>query len=183
MKNNNVVRLILFLVLLLSVNAWSVDKGLYVVGQVGRADIKISNEFLEFNSPAFEEDTYSFNAALGYRPVKHLGLELGKYAIGTIEDAGDSRVDFSGLYLALAGSLAISDDWYLMGKIGAMDWDAGINQVNTSQDLSKDDSSTMYSIGFAWAFRRDLDLVANHMFVDADGLEINATSLGIVVKF
>ena len=175
---NNRFSIILIALCLFSENTWC-EQSFYLLGKTGRANIDIDEEFLNFNASAYSSDTSGLNFAVGYKPIKNLGIELGHYSIGSISFFEDNRIEFDGSYLAAVGELYLSDQWYVMGKYGLMDWNADANPHNTSQDEFGEDTSNFSEIGIGWAFHKHWDLVGTCFFFDDNGLSITLPSVGV----
>ncbi|WP_126452971.1 outer membrane beta-barrel protein [Sulfuriflexus mobilis] len=181
----------------------------YVGASAGRTDYDLSESDFDaafaaagFTSSTDIEDTDTgYKAFVGWQFHKNFAVELGyvdlgTYDIDTIITApvsatfnGDADVD--GYSLSLVGSYPATDNFSVIGRLGAYFWDVnsqGTASVGaTAVNLNGDDSGTdiVLGVGAQYDFNKTIGIRAEYeVYKDVgDEDDIDFLSAGIVVRF
>ena len=128
---------------------WAADGSKpYVGANIGQSDWKDG-----INGVTGDSKDTAYKLYGGYQFNPYVGLELGYDDLGKLEGTGNARAH--GVYLDAVGTLPLSTDWSLLGRIGVVnshvktslagvdssssgtDWKAGLGvQYNLTKNLS-----------------------------------------------
>jgi OOP family OmpA-OmpF porin len=165
--------------------------GFYLGGSIGQSDFKDACEGL---SSCDDSDT-AWKAFAGYSFNQYFGVEGGYIDFGEVtgSDAGvTGSVEGTGITAHAVGSIPIWNGLSLIGRIGAVFWDAEASLTSgaTTLEASDDGISLAVGAGVQWMFGRNFGLRAEYELFDGIGddsttgeSDIHVISAGIVFKF
>jgi len=95
-------------------------------------------------------------------------------------DVGVTAFTFAG-----TGTLPLSENFALLGKVGLANWDAKVN-VSTGFGVGSDsDSGTdiFYGVGLRYSFNKNIGVQVEFEQYETDADSVNMTSVGLRYKF
>jgi OOP family OmpA-OmpF porin len=169
-------------------------EGAYIGANVGHVNQKASVDDLGSET----ESKTGYKLYGGFDFSKNFGVEGGYVDFGKSSGSGTDGVDtFSyslkptGVYVAVTGTLPLSEQFSLFGKVGA-----SFNHTKARVTLNADSASgsdnrtsTLIGIGAAYNFNKNLALVAEYedfgkVIKDDDAsLKVNMFSIGLRYHF
>jgi len=162
----------------------------YIGANVGDADQKASAD--GFGSDSHTRTGYKLYGGVDF--TKNVGLEAGYVDFGnsTYSEGGASlHLKPKAAYVAVTGTLPLSEKFSLFGKLGAsfnhvkLDASAG----GFSDSTSKNRTTALVGVGAAYNFNKNLAAVAEYEDYgkvadeDGDNLKINMLSVGLRYHF
>jgi OOP family OmpA-OmpF porin len=165
--------------------------GFYLGGSIGQSEIKDACEGL---TDCDDSDT-AWKAFAGYSFNQYFAVEGGYIDFGEASgtDAGiTGSAEAWGVTAHAVGSIPIFQGFSLIGRIGAVYWDAEASATSGGTTLTESDDgiSLAYGAGVQWMFGRNFGLRAEYEVFDGIGddsttgeSDIHVISAGIVFKF
>ena len=130
---------------ILTSSAFAFDKGLYVGGSVGQADVSVTSSS---NNIDFKDSDTAYKLFLGVRPLNWLAVEAGYVDLGKPTSAADSATTHG----VSAFALGIWDKGPLdvFAKAGAINWNSKITS-NGIKLASRDSTDLAYGAGIQFS--------------------------------
>jgi OOP family OmpA-OmpF porin len=160
------------------------DKGLFVAGSVGSAEL--SESFDEFDVDA---DSTAYRLTVGWRFNDYLAIDGGYQNFGRFEQTFDDEgtpVNISlkadGFTLGAIGSLPINDRFSLFARAGGFFWDGDAN-INDVTSASPEEVNIYFGAGLRMALTEKLSATLDGSRYDLDGTDSTVFSLGLDFRF
>ncbi|MCC7487021.1 MAG: outer membrane beta-barrel protein [Burkholderiales bacterium] len=170
------------------------DTGFYLGGAVGYTSYSVDNSFvLGAGATAFATDDTDIGWKVygGYQFHRNFAVELGYVdlgkltfngAVGAVPFAGD--VDLKAWTVALVGSMPVSQQFDLTGKIGIYNWDANGSASTAVALAGADDKGTdgLFGLGLRYNLNKNVSLTGEwEYFAGSD--KVNMFSVGLRFRF
>lgn len=163
----------------------------YVGASAGWSDYKSGNAVNLTNGSVDGEDT-GFKVFGGYQFSRNFGLEVSYLDFGKATYSGLSggtpltggQAATDGLNFSAVGTLPLTPQFDLFGKVGIMNWETKASfVVGSTPGTQRDDGNDLtYGIGVAYNFTPNLALRAEwERFKAVD--DIDLMSIGVAFKF
>ncbi|KAB8055632.1 outer membrane beta-barrel protein [Janthinobacterium rivuli] len=162
-------------------------EGAYIGANVGRSELKISDE-----TGSVKKSDTGYKAYAGYDFTQNFGAEAGYVDFGKLTqnfDGGKLEVKSHAFYVAATGTLPLNEQFSLFAKAGVSQnrTKATYNELNFSQNESQNKTSAMFGIGAAYHFDKKLSLVAEYenfgKVGNNDGTKVKADLLSIGLRY
>jgi len=173
------------------------DSPWFVRGKVGQAQVDAS-----FGEPALgrtvDDEDVAAAVELGRSFGRHLAVQAGYHDFGEYEalefpcEPGRicpevlvpfelATMEITGVSLVLVPRLPIGERFALVGKVGALEWEAELVSDTSGRTLETfDDREVLIGIGFAWDFPGGLGL---QLELEGFSLDVTAATAGIGWRF
>lgn len=188
---------LLLLFSFLPVAAGAGDSPWFVRGKVGQAQVDAT-----FGEPALgrtvDDDDVTAAAELGRSFGRHLAVQAGYHDFGEYEalefpcEPGRpcpevllpfelATMEITGISLVLVPRLPIGERFSLLGKVGALEWEAELVSDASGRTLETfDDREVLIGIAVAWDFPSGLGL---QLEVEGFSLDVAAATAGVAWRF
>ncbi|MES2537007.1 MAG: outer membrane beta-barrel protein [Pseudomonadota bacterium] len=172
-------------------------EGFHIGGNIGQGKVKLADSALVALSTSVTRETTAtaFKVYGGYEFTRNWGVELGYADLGKINNIYHTGVDValdyktSAFYLAGTGTVPVSDQFSLFGKLGITSNKSKVNaSVGSFASFSgKDDhSGVMFGVGAAYHFTKNIAMTVEYDDfgkTDESGSKASMWSLGMRYKF
>ena len=165
------------------------DAGWYIGGSYGMTTFDISGV------PAgvsVDDSDSGFKIFGGFQFTKNWGAEVGYVDFGKAGISGSvlgipftSDVGVTAFTFAGTGTLPLSENFALLGKVGLANWDAKVN-VSTgigAGSASESGTDMFYGIGARYSFNKNLSVQVEFEQFETDADSASMTSVGLRYKF
>ena len=166
------------------------DAGWYIGGSYGMTSFDIDTTGIA--SPSLDDSDSGFKIFGGFQFTKNWGMEFGYVDFGKAGLAGSvfgipftSDVGVTAFTFAGTGTLPLSENFALLGKVGLANWDAKVN-VSTGFGVGSDsDSGTdiFYGVGLRYSFNKNIGVQVEFEQYETDADSASMTSVGLRYKF
>ena len=166
------------------------DAGWYIGGSYGMTSFDIDTAGI--TSPSLDDSDSGFKIFGGFQFTKNWGMEFGYVDFGKAGLAGSvfgipftSDVGVTAFTFAGTGTLPLSENFALLGKVGLANWDAKVN-VSTGIGAGSDSESgtdMFYGIGARYSFNKNLSVQVEFEQFETDADSASMTSVGLRYKF
>ncbi len=170
---------------------------LYVLGDVGQGkmDVDVGNDY------TFSKTSTTYSFGVGYDINKFFAVELAYRDLGSVTDRGsytDAGVQYNyrdktsatALQASVVGSLPISDEFSLFGRVGVGRIDADYDSVETSNTGSWSDSGSesktrgLLGVGASYKITPEIALRAEYnQYAKWDDTKLSAFTIGATYHF
>ncbi|AYM77699.1 outer membrane protein A precursor [Janthinobacterium sp. HH103] len=162
-------------------------EGAYVGVNVGRSELKASDEF-----DSIKKSDTGYKAYAGYDFTQNFGAEAGYVDFGKLTekfDGGKMEVKSHAFYVAATGTLPLNEQFSLFAKAGVSQnrTKATVSELNFSESVSKNKTSALFGIGAAYNINKNLSAVAEYenfgKVANEDGSKVKADLLSIGLRY
>ena len=165
----------------------------FIGGSIGQGDIDDEvSEGLITSGTVDGKDT-AFKIFGGYMFNRHFGVEAAYVNFGEATYSGDffgapvtgGKIEIDGFNLSAIGSLPITEQFSIFGKVGLFLWDAEASDTTAGFPFSaKDDGSDLsFGIGLGYNFSRNLGVRAEWEMFETDTADVTLLSVGLLWRF
>lgn len=173
----------------------------YVGAGIGTSSIDVTASDFDggsFTSDSFDDSDSTFRIFAGYNLNDSIAIEagytdLGSYSLAGSFDGSDpdlpagptsATFDVTGWEFSAVGSLPLTEQISLLGRLGFIMWDTDVDVTTTDGSGSDSDDGTniLYGVGGAYSFTDNLDARLEYTRYDADD-NIDVFSASLVMKF
>jgi len=165
------------------------DAGWYIGGSYGMTNIDVDTGGTGFS---VDGDDSGFKIFGGFQFTRNWGMEFGYVDFGKAGIGGSilgipftGDVGVTAFTFAGTGTLPLSENFALLGKVGLANWDAKVN-VSTGFGVGSDsDSGTdiFYGVGLRYSFNKNIGVQVEFEQYETDADSVNMTSVGLRYKF
>lgn len=133
---------------LMATPALAVDNGIYIGASVGQAGVDLEDD-IEGIAIDYDADSTGFKAIVGWRFLDWLAVEGNWVDLGS----GDDEVQGEKFEIGVSGpSLSVVGFWPigpvdLFGRVGAVNWEAELEDVTSGEDFTEDGTDLTYGVG------------------------------------
>ena len=166
------------------------DAGWYIGGSYGMTSFDIDTTGIA--SPSLDDSDSGFKIFGGFQFTRNWGMEFGYVDFGKAGIGGSilgipftGDVGVTAFTFAGTGTLPLSENFALLGKVGLANWDAKVN-VSTGLGAGSDsDSGTdiFYGVGLRYSFNKNIGVQVEFEQYETDADSVNMTSVGLRYKF
>jgi OmpA-OmpF porin, OOP family len=166
----------------------------FIGGSIGQGDIDDDvTEGLITSDTVFDGKDTAYKIFGGYMFSRHFGVEAAYVNFGEATYSGDfvgspvtgGKVEIDGFNLSAIGSLPITEQFSIFGKVGLFLWDAEASDTTAGMPFSfKDDGSDIsFGIGLGYNFTRNLGVQAEWEMFKTDTADVTLLSVGLLWRF
>jgi len=166
-----------------SAPALSQDQGFYAGVNLGQSKLKDACAGLPAGVSCDDSDT-ALSIFGGYQFNKHFGAEIAYTDLGQAKASGggvSASVEATGFEFSAVGTLPLTQQFSLYGKLGFFMWDADVKS-NVGISGSDDGTDLTYAIGVRWNFAKNLALQAQWQRYDVSD-DVDVLGVGILFRF
>ncbi len=131
---------------------------------------------------SLDEDDTAGKIYAGYKFNSFVGIEGSYYDFGEISN-NSSQLEIDGFSLAVVGSIPLTSNFSLFGKVGAHDWDADATGSIASQLISDSDTDAFYGVGVNYDINSNWSVRGEVERYEVEDLDIDVISLGVSFGF
>jgi len=166
------------------------EAGWYIGGSYGMTSFDIDTAGI--TNPSLDDSDSGFKIFGGFQFTKHWGAEVGYVDFGKAGISGSvlgipftSDVGVTALTFAGTGTLPLSENFALLGKVGLANWDAEVSVSALGLGGSTSDSGTdmFFGVGLRYSFNKNLSVQLEFEQYETDADSVNMTSVGLRYKF
>ena len=118
----------------------------------------------------------------GYRFNDYFAVEGNYYDFGDNAD-GRNELGIDGVGLAAIGSIPLSDQFSIFGKVGIHSWDADISGPIAGRFSDDSDEDVFYGIGLEYEFNQHWNIRGELERYEVDDFDLDVASVGITYLF
>jgi len=166
------------------------DAGWYMGGSYGMTSFDIDTAGII--SPSLDDSDSGFKIFGGFQFSRNWGMEFGYVDFGKAGIGGSilgipftGDVGVTAFTFAGTGTLPLSENFALLGKVGLANWDAKVN-VSTgigAGSASESGTDMFYGIGARYSFNKNLSVQVEFEQFETDADSASMTSVGLRYKF
>lgn len=162
----------------------SADSGLFLGGSLGAATLDEDFDGLDVDS-----DSTSFRITVGWQFSDTISFEVGYHSFGRFEehvDVGGVITDISviadGFTLGLTGSVPLSSNFSLFGRVGAFFWDSN-SEINHITVALPEDTNLFLGAGADVKVSETLSIIGDWTRYELEGTRSDVISIGFKLRF
>lgn len=157
--------------------------GFLVGASVGKSNVDVTDSGFSFD----ESDT-GFEARIGYRFLKFVGVEVGYVDFGSPDKSigsGNAKIEADGFDIFAVGALPFANRWEIFGKVGYINWDDTATLKSGGTTMKSDDDGTDFSWGAGVGFKifGPLHVRAEYESFSTDDVDFTMTTIGADIRF
>jgi len=159
------------------------NAGFLVGASVGKSNVDVTDSGFSFD----ESDT-GFEARVGYRFLKFVGVEVGYVDFGSPDKrfgSGEAKIEADGFDIFAVGAFPFANRWEIFGKVGYINWDGKATLKLPGTTMKSDDDGTDFSWGAGVGFKifGPLHVRAEYESFSTDNVDFTMTTVGADIRF
>ena len=145
----------------------------YIGGSINQAFV---------DEAGIDDDDTGFKVFGGYRFSDYFAIEASYYDLGDVSE-GDNSFSVDGGSLRVMGSIPVSRDFSLFGKVGMHAWNADVGGAIAGRFSDDSDTDVFYGVGAEyrltgpWSVRGELERY------EVDDFDVDQVSVGVAFHF
>lgn len=165
----------------------------FLGGSIGQSDVDEEVASGLITSGSVDGKDTAWKLFGGYMFSRNLGIEGAYVDLGEVSYSGEffgspvtgGKVGITGFTIAALGSLPVSEQFSVFGKLGLFVWEAEASDTTGGVPFSDkaDGTDLMFGIGLGYQFTRNLGVRAEYEMFAADEADAGLVSVGIVWRF
>lgn len=147
----------------------------YIGANIGQADYDIGG---------FDDPT-SWTILAGYNINEYFAAEISYTDFGEADDDITPiwTIDADAVAAALVATYPINEKFGVFAKLGAISWDATLEEQGYGEIASDDGTDLLYGFGLRYAISPAVDIVGQYLIADVDEDDISNLTIGLNYNF
>ncbi|WP_374535758.1 outer membrane beta-barrel protein [Chitinimonas taiwanensis] len=169
------------LALAAALSAPALANDLYIGADIGRSDIEVDAG----NGFTVSKDSTSFAVFGGVQFHKNFAAELAYRDLGELK-SGNAKLSAYALQASLLGSLPVSNEFSLLGRVGLASINAEYRESGFGYSYSEDSSETkpFFGVGARYAVNKQLGIRAEYnQYAEIEDTTISTMTVGVDYRF
>jgi len=165
----------------------------YLGASIGQSDIDEEIAFGLITSGSVDGKDTAWKLYGGYMLNRSFGIEAAYVNLGAVSYSGDffgdpvtdGKVEVTGFNIAGIGSLPISEQLSVFGKLGLFIWEVEASDITGGAPFSDtaDGTDISFGVGVGYNFTRNLGVRAEWEMFQIDESDASLISIGVVWRF
>ena len=166
----------------------------FIGGSLGQVDFDedVTTGLIDANRSVDGKDT-AWKIFGGYMFNRHFGIEGAYVNLGEVSYSGSfgglpvtgGKVEVSGFNVSAIGSVPVTEEFSVFGKIGLFLWEAEASDTTGGAPFSakEDGSDLSFGVGIGYQFTRNLGLRAEWEMFKSNDADASLISVGLLWRF